>query len=112
MTTEPPSRRFSVNFAIDIQIGIKYDKEVSNWVSVCPALDLFSQGDTEDQAVKNIHEAVGVFLGTCYELGTLNKVLKERGFQRGPEQSSDPHTIPIVRIDPSMPRAETAAASP
>ncbi|MCZ0951872.1 MAG: hypothetical protein OXP69_19960 [Spirochaetaceae bacterium] len=110
--TEHPTRRVSVNFSIDIQIGIKYDKEVHSWVSVCPALDLFSQGDTEAQASKNIHEAVGAFLGTCYELGTLNRVLKERGFQRGPEQSSDPHTIPIVRVDPSVPHAETAAASP
>lgn len=108
--TEHSSRRVFVNFAIDIQIGIRYDKDVNNWVSVCPALDLFSQGDTKEQAFENIHEAVGVFLGTCYELGTLNKVLKEHGFQRGPEQSSDPHTIPIVPVDQT--HAKTAAASP
>ena len=68
-------QRFSVGFNISIQLEISYDEEVKQWVSCCPVLDLYSQGDTKEQAIENIHEAVSLFLGTCYELGTLNQVL-------------------------------------
>ncbi len=97
--TEPSHQLLSVDFKIATRIGVRYDDEVRQWVSVCPALDLYSQGDTEEQAISNIHEAVSQFLGTCYEIGTLNQVLQERGFHREERRSSDPLTIPITDVE-------------
>ncbi|MGI9337818.1 MAG: type II toxin-antitoxin system HicB family antitoxin [Gammaproteobacteria bacterium] len=51
------------------------------YVVYCPALDVCSQGDTIAEAKKNIIEATQCFLEGCYEMGTLNKVLLECGFQ-------------------------------
>ena len=87
-------KRISVDFKITAQAGVWYDEEVGQYVSACPALDLYSQGDTEDQAISNIQEAGSLFLETCYELGTLNQVLQERGFRR--EGQADRSTIPLT----------------
>lgn len=47
----------------------------------CPALDLWSQGDTVAEAKKNIAEAVELFIESCYERGMLNQVLLDCGFK-------------------------------
>jgi predicted RNase H-like HicB family nuclease len=53
------------------------------YVSSCPALDVYSQGDTEEEAKKNLSEALAMFLISCHERGTLDTVLKECGFVPG-----------------------------
>ena len=50
------------------------------FVSHCPALDVASQGNTEEEAKHNLIEAISLFISTCYEMGTLDTVLKECGF--------------------------------
>ena len=67
---ESSHQQLFVDFKISTHVGARYDEETKQWVSVCPVLDLYSQGDTEEQAIFNIHEAVSLFLGTCYEIGT------------------------------------------
>lgn len=57
------------------------DKEGKHYVSHCPALDVYSQGETEEAARDNLKEAVELFLVTCIEIGTLDSVLKECGFE-------------------------------
>ena len=93
---ESSHQRLFIDFKISTQVGVRYDEEAKQWVSVCPVLDLYSQGDTEEQAICNIHEAVSLFLGTCYEIGTLNQVLQERGFHRAEGRRTDPFTIPLT----------------
>lgn len=51
------------------------------YISYCPALDLYSQGDTRAEAKKNIKEATGLFLQSCIERQTLQRVLTECGFK-------------------------------
>ena len=56
-------------------------KEESDlYVSYCPVLDLYSQGGTEKEAKNNIIEAVGLFIQTACEAGTLKDVLADCGF--------------------------------
>ena len=50
------------------------------YVSDCPPLDVFSQGETEEAALANLAEALQLFIESCYERGTLEKVLKDCGF--------------------------------
>ena len=102
---EPSHQRLFIDFRISTQVGVRYDEETKQWVSVCPVLDLYSQGDTEEQAICNIHEAVSLFLGTCYEIGTLNQVLQERGFHRAEGRRTDPFTIPLTADEEQRNRA-------
>ena len=64
---------------IQIETKVWHDPETGSYVSHCDPLDVCSQGDTEKEAMVNLNEAVQIFLSTCYELGTLNDVLKECG---------------------------------
>ena len=68
-----------VSFKAQLIAGIKKE-ELKLYVSYCPALDLYSQGETEKEAKKNIVEAVELFIQTAYEEGTLKNVLADCGF--------------------------------
>ncbi len=66
----------------------------SKWfVAQCPALDVSSQGETEEEAKKNIGEALFMFLRSCYERGTLDSVLKQCGFVPDLERERDPDSV-------------------
>ncbi len=58
-----------------------YEEEPGMYVSHCPALDLYSQGATEEEAEKNIIEATELFILSCIKRNTLNEVLKASGFR-------------------------------
>lgn len=40
-------------------------REEDGWVSLCPELDVASQGDTPEEAKANLREAVELFLETA-----------------------------------------------
>lgn len=42
-------------------------REGDGWVSLCPELDVASQGDTIEQAKANLREAVELFIETASE---------------------------------------------
>jgi predicted RNase H-like HicB family nuclease len=64
-----------VTFTLNMPIKIK--KKENIYVSSCPVVDVWSQGFSEKEAKDNLIEAVRLFLTTCYEMGTLDAVLKE-----------------------------------
>jgi len=47
-------------------------------VAVCPEFNVSSYGDTSDEAVASLHEAMGLFLKECERMGTLETVLGEK----------------------------------
>lgn len=53
----------------------------SSFLTCCPALGLYSQGRTERTAKKAMASAIMSFFRCCYDRGTLNAVLKKRGFR-------------------------------
>lgn len=53
-------------------------------VAVCPELNVSSFGDTIDEALASLQEAVTLFLEECQEMGTLEEVLEEAGYYRDP----------------------------
>jgi len=56
-------------------------KKRQKWyLSSCPLLDVHSQGPTREEAIDNLKEALSLFLTSCFERGTLDKVLKQCGF--------------------------------
>ena len=53
-------------------------KEKSCYSSYCPELDICSQGKTVEEANNNLKEEVALYLDTIEELGTREKIFKER----------------------------------
>ncbi|MBN1662883.1 MAG: type II toxin-antitoxin system HicB family antitoxin [Deltaproteobacteria bacterium] len=77
---------FSIRFSMHLPaILVKKEKW---YVANCPVLDISSQGKTEDDAKKNLSEAIASFMISCHERGTLDAVLKNCGFV--PDYSTPP----------------------
>ena len=64
-----------------VQVPVTVEPDEVGYVSYCPALDLFSQGPSEKEATKNIVDAIQLFLESCFIRGTLERVLKDCGFE-------------------------------
>jgi hypothetical protein len=62
-----------------------------------PELDLSSCGDTSDEAQRNIRDAVKGFLEASSEMGTLDEVLEEAGYQRRDGGWEPPEFVSIGR---------------
>ncbi|MGO4880185.1 MAG: type II toxin-antitoxin system HicB family antitoxin [Bryobacteraceae bacterium] len=56
-------------------------KEGDTFVAYVPALDVSSCGATDEDARRNILDAVKGFLVSSADLGTLDEILKEAGYE-------------------------------
>ena len=54
------------------------EREADGYVSLCPELDIASQGDTIEEARENLREAVELFFESGSEL-TLSAPVRKRG---------------------------------
>ena len=73
--------REQVKFDMRVPALVKQEGEL--FVAHCAALDVTSQGPSEQKALSNLVEALQLFIETCYEMGTIDQVLKEHGFHPG-----------------------------
>jgi len=53
-------------------------------VALCPELSVSSFGDTPEEALACLQEAVMLFLEECQRMGTLQMVLEEAGYHQEP----------------------------
>ena len=72
-------------------------REGDSYVAYVPELDLSSCGATNDEARRNIREAVQAFIETSEEMGTLDEILEESGYQRIGDAWSAPEFIALDR---------------
>ena len=86
-----------IRFELSVPIATRQDSV--GYIACCPPLDIYSQGPTEEVAVRNLTEALELFLASCYRRGQLDRVLKDCGFEldQNPE-SPAPDTQRMVRI--------------
>ena len=72
-----------MNALANIQLRLPFiiEKEGDIFVASCPVLDVFSQGFSHEEALKNLNEALVLFVETCFDMGTLDEVLKSCGFK-------------------------------
>jgi predicted RNase H-like HicB family nuclease len=71
-------RKFKTAMRVELPIVLtQREKWILAW---CPVFDVHSQGATEEEARKNIKEALTLFLTTCFEMGTLDQMLMDCGF--------------------------------
>ncbi|MDW7759456.1 MAG: type II toxin-antitoxin system HicB family antitoxin [Acidobacteriota bacterium] len=77
----------SIKTTWTVSLPFKIRKERSHYISWCYPLDVSSQGKTPEEAIKNLKEALHLFLASCLERGTLDRVLKDCGFVHIPRGS-------------------------
>jgi len=70
----------TIEFKITLPVKLIKKTRPNVIVSYCQPLDLYSQGNDENEAIDNIKEAISSFLISCFERGVLDAVLKECGF--------------------------------
>ena len=68
------------NFNIVLKISVKKKKEY--YLANSPAFNLTDFGNTSNEAIKNLKNAVELFLETCMERGTLKQALVELGWEK------------------------------
>ncbi len=76
------------------------------YLSVCPSLDIASQGPTKEKALENLRDAIRGFPADCFERGTLDEVLQQAGFVSARKPAARLHrptgahqlTVPIALL--------------
>jgi predicted RNase H-like HicB family nuclease len=86
------------DFAFDVHIF----KEGNTFVAHVPALDVSSCGTTDDEARRNIRDAVRGFLETSADMGTLDEILQEAGYERQGEKWRAPEFVSVDRLTMSI----------
>ena len=72
-------------------------QEGSQYVAHAMPLDVMSAGSTPEEARQAIQEAIGLFLATAADMGTLTEVLEECGYIRKKGLWASPAWVSIER---------------
>jgi len=62
-----------------ITLTLEVEREDDQYVSFCPELDVSSYGDTVEEALQHLRDAVALYLETIEQDGELERVFRERG---------------------------------
>jgi len=65
----------------NVRYTCRLSREDETVVAVCLEFNVSSFGDTAEEAVASLHEAVTLFLEECQRMGTLDAVLEEAGYR-------------------------------
>lgn len=77
-------------------------KEGDAYVAYVPALDVSSCGATDEEARRNIRDAVRGFLAASADMGTLDEILQEAGYEPEGEGWRAPEFVAIDRLTMSI----------
>jgi len=64
-----------------VAVEVVVTKEGNQYSSWCPEFDIASCGNTPEEAVKNLGDALELYLTTLEEEGERERVFKERGIR-------------------------------
>lgn len=95
-----------------LRVGLKWDGGAGVYISYAPALDLYSQAETEEGAMKAMESAITLYLRTAYDQDILGRVLKRYRFAPSPQPTptADEEYIRILEERHFQPREEILAA--
>jgi len=81
----------------DIAYTVHTFKEGNAFVAHVPELDVSSCGATDEEARRNIRDAVQGFLESSAAMGTLEQILEEAGYQKKGQNWEAPEFIALDR---------------
>jgi len=88
---------------MEIQFTTRIFKEGRTFVAHALELDVASCGRTKEKAVKNLREAVRLFLEEAEKMGTLEQILQEAGYTRRKAKIQSPKYISVQRMSLPVP---------
>ena len=83
--------------AKDIEYTVQIWREGNQFIAHAMPLDVMSSGKTPEEARKALDEAVHLFLVTATDMGTLDEVLQESGYELREGRWVSPSWIAIER---------------
>ena len=72
---------------MEIQFTTRIFKEGRTYVAHALELDISSCAGSQDKAIRNLKEAVRLFLEEAEKMGTLEQILEEAGYSKGSRNS-------------------------
>jgi len=94
---------------MDIQFTSRVFKEGRTFVAHALELDVSSCGSSAERAIKNLKEAVRLFLEECEKMGTLKRVLEEAGYTGSGQMLRGPKTVSMQQISLPLPLTHAKA---
>ena len=82
---------------INIEYTIQIWKEGNQFIAHAMPLDVISSGSTPEKAREALDEAVHLFLETAADMGTLDEILQEVGYEFKQENWVSPSWVAIER---------------
>lgn len=82
----------------NITFTVQVFREGKMFVSYAPEFAVSSCGHTLEEAKKNLKEAVGGFLETARDIGTLESILEEAGYIYKNKHWIDPELLVMDRL--------------
>ena len=86
----------------DIAYTVHTFKEAGTYVAYVPELDISSCGATNEDARRNIQDAVQGFLETSSDVGALDAILDESGYKRKGDSWEAPEFVALGRETASV----------
>jgi len=80
-----------VNF--QASLPVTFLREGDQFVAYTPVLDLSTSGDTFELAKKRFSEIVQIFFEECFNMGTLESVLSDLGWQKHNSEWNPPTIV-------------------
>jgi predicted RNase H-like HicB family nuclease len=82
------------NRLLQVSVPVFLIEEDAQWVVWCPALEVSSYGDTEDEARQAFEDAVEIFIEETARRGTLEKELLRMGWTLASADYYPPRVLP------------------
>lgn len=67
--------------------AVRWDDQAKVFLSFCPALNIYSQGLSEDEAREALESTMRLYIETCIERGILEQILRRAGFNKSSEKA-------------------------
>ena len=87
---------------MNIEFTTRVFKEGPKFVAHALELDVSSCGDTKEQAVEHIQEAVRLFLEEAAKMGTVDEILTDAGYVRN-ERGLEAQLMSVQRMSVALP---------
>ena len=94
---------------MEIQFTTRTFKEGRSYVAQAMELDVSSCGGSKEKALKNLKEAVRLFLEEAEKMGTLEQILEEAGYGKSKQKLARPNFISVQRVTLPLPLTHVKA---
>jgi hypothetical protein len=88
---------------MEIQFTTRIFKEGRTYVAHALELDISSCAGSKDKAIRNLKEAVRLFLEETQKMGVLEQILEEAGYSKGKQKFAPPKFISVQRMSLPLP---------